>query len=60
MVDAAPPWRIRPTFTASWPATSPPAGPLPLDNEGFRDWSLDWGERLFDLGEGLVVGGAAI
>lgn len=37
-----------------------PVVPLPLDNEGFRDWSLDWGERLFDLGEGLVNGGAAI
>lgn len=37
-----------------------PVVPLPLDNEGFRDWSLDWGERLFDLGEGLVDGGAAI
>ena len=37
-----------------------PVVPLPLDNAGFRDWSLDWGERLFDLGEGLVEGGAAI
>jgi nitrogenase iron protein NifH len=39
---------------------SAPVVPLPLDNEGFRDWSLDWGERLFDLDEGLVYGGAAI
>lgn len=37
-----------------------PVIPLPLDPAGFRDWSLDWGERLFDLGEGLVEGGAAI
>ena len=37
-----------------------PVVPLPLDHAGFRDWSLDWGERLFNLDEGLVEGGAAI
>lgn len=34
--------------------------PRPLGDEELRDWSLDWGDRLFDLGEGLVDGGAAI
>jgi len=34
--------------------------PKPLGEENFVEWSLDWGERLFDLGEGYVDGGAAI
>lgn len=34
--------------------------PWPLADEAFTEWSLDWGERLFDLGEGIVDRGAAI
>jgi nitrogenase iron protein NifH len=34
--------------------------PHPLDEESFHEWSLDWGERLFDLGEGYVGTGGAI
>lgn len=32
----------------------------PLDEETFTDWALDWGERLFDLGEGMVGAGGGI
>lgn len=34
--------------------------PKPLDEESFTEWSLDWGERLFDLGEGIIDSGGGI
>lgn len=34
--------------------------PRPFDEERFTEWTLDWGERLFDLGEGLVGSGGGI
>lgn len=32
----------------------------PLEEEAFIEWSNDWGERLFDLGEGYVGSGGGI
>lgn len=34
--------------------------PEPLDDEEFRDWAADWGDRLYDLGEGYVGFGGGI
>lgn len=34
--------------------------PRPFADEAFTEWALDWGERLFDLGEGLVGAGGGI
>jgi nitrogenase iron protein NifH len=34
--------------------------PKPLNEECFAEWSLDWGERLYDLGEGYVGAGGGI
>lgn len=36
------------------------AQPLPLSDEDFDDWACEWGDRLYDYGEGLVSDGAAI
>lgn len=41
-------------------ATRPATGPIPLTPEAFNDWALEWGDRLYDYGEGLVSGGEAI
>jgi len=40
------------------PSESPP--PVPLNDEEFCEWSADWGERLFNLGEGYVGFGGGI
>lgn len=37
-----------------------PSRPMALDDEEFRDWAADWGERLYDLGEGYVGYGEGI
>jgi nitrogenase iron protein NifH len=34
--------------------------PLALADESFNEWALDWGERLYDLGEGYVGTGGGI
>lgn len=34
--------------------------PVPMDEAAFREWLLDWGERLFAYDEELLTGGAAI
>lgn len=34
--------------------------PVPLDDGDFRDWAADWGDRLYDLGEGYVGWGGGI
>lgn len=39
----------------------PPTGPpISLDEEELDDWFRDWGDRLYELDEGFVGGGAAI
>jgi len=43
--------------TRSFPHTPPPE---PLEEELFVEWSLDWGERLYDLGEGYIGAGGGI
>jgi nitrogenase subunit NifH len=47
------------SLTATRPFSQRQA-PKPLDEERFVEWSLDWGERLFDLGEGRVGEGSGI
>jgi nitrogenase iron protein NifH len=37
-----------------------PSRPMALDDEEFRDWAADWGDRLYDLGEGYVGYGEGI
>lgn len=34
--------------------------PIPLSEEDFEDWSRDWGDRLYEFGEGLVDLGSGI
>jgi nitrogenase iron protein NifH len=34
--------------------------PVPLSAEEFEDWSRNWGDRLYDLGEGLIEIGSGI
>lgn len=41
-------------------AARPATGPTPLNPEAFNDWALEWGDRLYDYGEGLVNNGEAI
>lgn len=38
----------------------PPVAPVAFSAEEFLDWGLDWGDRLYDLGEGVVEVGSAI
>lgn len=38
----------------------PAASAESLSAEEFLDWSLDWGDRLYDLGEGVVDVGSSI
>ena len=38
----------------------PGLNPVPLSNEEFEDWGRNWGDRLFDLGEGLIEIGSGI
>lgn len=47
------------TLTAARPF-SQRSQPRPFADEALTEWSLDWGERLFDLGEGLVGTGGGI
>lgn len=37
-----------------------PSRPMALDDEEFRDWAADWGDWLYDLGEGYVRYGEGI
>lgn len=38
----------------------PALAPVSFSPEDFHDWGLDWGDRLYDLGEGVVEIGSAI
>lgn len=38
----------------------PELKPLPLSAEEFEDWGRNWGDRLYDLGEGLIEVGSGI
>lgn len=38
----------------------PAWNPVPFSAEDFEDWSRNWGDRLYDLGEGLVEIGSGI
>ena len=38
----------------------PELNPVPLSTEEFEDWGRNWGDRLYDLGEGLIEIGSGI
>ena len=38
----------------------PELNPVPLSVEDFEDWSRSWGDRLYELGEGLIEVGSGI
>lgn len=38
----------------------PEQTPMPFSVEGFEEWGRDWGDRLYDLGEGLIDIGSGI
>lgn len=38
----------------------PELSPVPFSSEDFEDWSRNWGDRLYDLGEGLIEVGSGI
>ena len=38
----------------------PEINPVPFSTEDFEDWSRNWGDRLYDLGEGMVEVGSGI
>lgn len=41
-------------------ANLPEILPVPFSDEDFADWSQNWGDRLYDLGEGLIEVGSGI
>jgi len=38
----------------------PELNAVPLSIENFEDWSRSWGDRLYELGEGLIEVGSGI
>lgn len=38
----------------------PELNPVPLSIEEFEDWGRNWGDRLYELGEGIIEIGSGI
>lgn len=65
VIDAAPPTRQARLYRClakivGQPGNGPPQTLFPMEEAAFREWALDWGERLFAYDEELLTGGAAI